>query len=164
MEQIGSKEIFTQQRIIGLFEKNLNYTYVGDWTDRENSNIEESYLQKYLKATQQYSAIEVSSAISQLKRAAGNIATGLYAANKEVYGLLRYGINVIGEASENKKNVHMIDWKNPYANDFYIAEEVTAHEMTHLIERLHNSRFTAILDAHIPNWRVIKDELNEFVV
>jgi type I restriction enzyme R subunit len=42
-----------------------------------------------------------------------------------VYGLLRYGVNVSGEASENKKYVHLIDWKNPLANDFYIAEEVT---------------------------------------
>lgn len=49
----------------------------------------------------------------------------LYHANKETYGLLRYGVNVSGEASENKKYVHLIDWKNPQANDFYIAEEVT---------------------------------------
>lgn len=125
MEQIGSKEIITQRRIIGLFEKSLKYTNLGDWTDRDNSNIEETYLRKYLKGTQQYSATEISSAISQLKRAAGNIAAGLYHANKEVYGLLRYGVNVSGEASENKKYVHLIDWKNPLANDFYIAEEVT---------------------------------------
>ena len=125
MEQIGSKEIITQKRVIGLFEKSLKYTNLGDWTDRDNSNIEEAYLRKYLKGTQQYSATEISSAISQLKRAAGNIAAGLYHANKEVYGLLRYGVNVSGEASENKKYVHLIDWKNPLANDFYIAEEVT---------------------------------------
>lgn len=43
-------------------------------------------------------------------------------------------------------------------------EYIVAHEMAHLIERLHNSRFTAILDTHIPNWRMLKDELNEFVV
>jgi type I site-specific deoxyribonuclease, HsdR family len=125
MEQIGSKEIITQKRIVGLFEKSLKYTNLGDWTDRDNSNMEEAYLRKYLKGTQQYSATEISSAISQLKRAAGNIAAGLYHANKEVYSLLRYGVNVSGEASENKKYVHLIDWKNPLANDFYIAEEVT---------------------------------------
>lgn len=125
MEQIGSKEIITQKRIIGLFEKSMKYINLGDWTDRDNSNIEEAYLRKYLKGTQQYSATEISSAISQLKRASGNIAAGLYHANKEVYGLLRYGVNVSGEASENKKYVHLIDWKNPLANDFYIAEEVT---------------------------------------
>lgn len=125
MEQIGSKEIITQMRILGLFEKSLKYANLGDWTDRDNSNIEEAYLRKYLKGTQQYSATEISSAISQLKRAAGNIAAGLYHANKEVYGLLRYGVNVSGEASENKKYVRLIDWKNRLANDFYIAEEVT---------------------------------------
>ncbi len=43
-------------------------------------------------------------------------------------------------------------------------EYIVAHEMTHLVERLHNSKFTAILDNHIPNWRQIKDELNEFIV
>lgn len=125
MEQIGSKEIITQKRILGLFEKSMKYTNLGDCTDRDNSNIEEAYLRKYLKGAQQYSATEISSAISQLKRTAGNIAAGLYHANKEVYGLLRYGVNVSGEASENKKYVHLIDWKNPLANDFYIAEEVT---------------------------------------
>lgn len=125
MEQIGSKEIITQKRIIGLFEKSLKYTNLGDWTDRDNSNFEEAYLRKYLKGTQQYSATEIISAISQLKRTASNIAAGLYHANKDVYGLLRYGVNVSGEASENKKYVHLIDWKNPLANDFYIAEEVT---------------------------------------
>jgi predicted metal-dependent hydrolase len=46
----------------------------------------------------------------------------------------------------------------------HCIEYIVAHEMTHLVERLHNSRFTAILDAHIPNWRLIKNELNEFVV
>lgn len=46
----------------------------------------------------------------------------------------------------------------------HCIEYIVAHEMTHLIERLHNTRFTAILDAHISNWRSIKDELNEFVV
>jgi type I restriction enzyme R subunit len=125
MELIGSKEIVTQKRIVRLFEKQLKYTYLGDWTDRTNSNIEEQYLDKYLKATGKFSAVEISSAISTLKREAGNIAGGLYHANKEVYNLLRYGVNVSGEVSENKKYVNLIDWKNPYANDFYIAEEVT---------------------------------------
>lgn len=46
----------------------------------------------------------------------------------------------------------------------HCIEYIVAHEMTHLIERLHNARFAAILDAHIPNWRILKDELNEFVV
>ncbi|MDR1583698.1 MAG: M48 family metallopeptidase [Prevotellaceae bacterium] len=43
-------------------------------------------------------------------------------------------------------------------------EYIVAHELTHLLERLHNTRFTSLLDMHLPNWRQIKDELNEFVV
>jgi len=134
MEQIGSRELITQKRIIKLFEKELKYSYVGDWTDRENSNIEETYLRRFLEQTKKYSSAEISSAITQLKRAAGNIAAGLYHANKETYSLLRYGVNVTSSEGYNtaknsnkgnKKYAHLIDWKNPYANDFQIAEEVT---------------------------------------
>ncbi len=125
MEQIGSKEIVTQKRIIRLFEEKLQYSYQGDWTERTNSNVEENLMERYLCTTKAYSSGEISSAINLFRRASGNIAAGLYHANKEVYGLLRYGVNVSGEASENKKYVQLIDWKNPSANDFYIAEEVT---------------------------------------
>ena len=126
MEQIGSKEIITQKRLLNLFSKKLGYTYLGDWTDRENnSNVEEEYLRKFLTDRKLYSSAEINSAINQLKRIAGNISAGLYHANKAVYNLLRYGVNVSAEASENKKYVHLIDWANPFANDFYVAEEVT---------------------------------------
>jgi len=125
MEQIGSKEIITQKRLLNLFDKQLGYTCLGDWTDRENnSNVEEEYLRKFLTARNLYSSAEINSAINQLKRIAGNISAGLYHANKAVYNLLRYGVNVSAEASENKKYVHLIDWANSFANDFYIAEEV----------------------------------------
>jgi predicted metal-dependent hydrolase len=46
----------------------------------------------------------------------------------------------------------------------HCIEYIVAHELIHLLERLHNARFTAILDGHLPNWRQIKDELNEFIV
>ena len=50
-----------------------------------------------------------------------------------------------------KKPVHCIDY-------------IVAHELAHLIERNHSQRFTALLDANLPNWRLIKSELNQFVV
>ena len=115
--EIGAKEIITQKRLLNLFSNQLGYTYLGDWTDRENnSNVEETYL--FLIARKLYSSAEINSAINQLKRAAGNINAGLYHANKAVYNLLRYGVNVSAEASENKKYVHLIDWVNHLANDF----------------------------------------------
>ncbi|MDR0799233.1 MAG: M48 family metallopeptidase [Dysgonamonadaceae bacterium] len=43
-------------------------------------------------------------------------------------------------------------------------EYIVAHELTHLVERLHNARFTTLLDNYLPTWRQIKHELNEFVV
>lgn len=41
-------------------------------------------------------------------------------------------------------------------------EYVLVHEMTHLLERHHNDRFTALMDKHLPTWRSIKEELNRY--
>ena len=43
MEAITKPERATQRRVVRLFEKELNYTYLGDWEERlNNSNIEEA--------------------------------------------------------------------------------------------------------------------------
>ncbi len=39
-------------------------------------------------------------------------------------------------------------------------EYVIVHELLHLLEPTHNSRFVALMDEAMPNWRVIRDELN----
>jgi hypothetical protein len=39
-------------------------------------------------------------------------------------------------------------------------EYIVVHEMTHLHERTHNERFTALLDEYLPNWRALRDQLN----
>ena len=124
---IGAKERVTQNRLIGLFRRVLKYTYLGNWEKREsNSNVEEEYLSAYL-ARRGSKPKEIRSAIAKLKQAAGSLGGGLYNANKEVYTLLRYGVNVQAEVTEKKKMVHLIDWANPMENDFQIAEEVTIH-------------------------------------
>ena len=43
-------------------------------------------------------------------------------------------------------------------------EYIVAHELTHIKVRLHNEEFTAILNEIMPNWKLIRDELNEFIV
>ena len=43
-------------------------------------------------------------------------------------------------------------------------EYVVAHELVHLIERLHNDNFKAHLDRHIPNWKGLKAMLNEMTL
>jgi predicted metal-dependent hydrolase len=42
-----------------------------------------------------------------------------------------------------------------------LLEYVIAHEMAHLIEPTHSSRFVAILDEHYPTWRDARVELND---
>jgi predicted metal-dependent hydrolase len=39
-------------------------------------------------------------------------------------------------------------------------EYLIVHELAHLIERHHNERFTAILDRHLPQWRLHRQESN----
>ena len=39
-------------------------------------------------------------------------------------------------------------------------EFVVVHEMVHLLERSHNDRFVALMDEHLPNWRLRRQELN----
>jgi len=65
-------------------------------------------------------------AIRQLDAAAA-LGEGkkLYYANKAVYQLLRYGVKDKEGAGELNQTVWLIDWQNPEANDFAIAEEVS---------------------------------------
>jgi predicted metal-dependent hydrolase len=46
----------------------------------------------------------------------------------------------------------------------HCVEYIVAHELAHLIERNHNERFTTILDINLPNWRIIKEQLNDFII
>lgn len=39
-------------------------------------------------------------------------------------------------------------------------EYIIVHEMVHLLERHHNERFTHFMNIFLPNWRLIRDELN----
>jgi predicted metal-dependent hydrolase len=39
-------------------------------------------------------------------------------------------------------------------------EYIVAHELAHLLERHHNERFIALMDAHMPQWRQYRDVLN----
>ena len=39
-------------------------------------------------------------------------------------------------------------------------EYIVVHEMVHLLERHHNDRFIALMDTFLPNWRLLRDELN----
>jgi len=42
-----------------------------------------------------------------------------------------------------------------------MLEYIVVHELMHLLERHHNDRFMALMDQHLSNWRVYRDELNQ---
>lgn len=48
MDNIGKSEIVTQKRVIDFFVNKLRYNYIGNLKDRENSNIDEAKLIKWL--------------------------------------------------------------------------------------------------------------------
>ncbi|NUM37063.1 MAG: type I restriction endonuclease subunit R, partial [Candidatus Brocadiae bacterium] len=122
---VGQKERETQDRVVALFCSELGYEYLGDWEDRQgNSNIEEALLRKYL-AGKGYSDALIARSLDQLRTTANNFQESLYTNNKNVYGLLRYGIKVKEEAGKNSQTVELVDWKHPEKNQFGIAQEVT---------------------------------------
>ncbi len=126
MHIIRETEKDTQERVIEFFQDALNYTYLGNWADSvdENSNIIPEDLADWLRK-QNYNPNIINKAVYQLQQAAkiGGSRT-LYDANFEVYELLRYGVKVQPDVSEQHKTVWLIDWNNPENNDFGIAEEV----------------------------------------
>ena len=124
MSTIGKAERATQDRVIKLFTERLGYRYMGDRTDLNNSNIETSVLTKRL-TKQGYDQQQISRALDLLDREASNPNRKLYDNNQAVYEKLRYGVKVQTQAGHNTETVWLIDWANPQANDFAIAEEVT---------------------------------------
>ncbi|MCC5934463.1 MAG: HsdR family type I site-specific deoxyribonuclease [Balneolales bacterium] len=125
MSTVGQPERITQKRVIKLFVHRLGYTYLGHWAEREgNSNIEEHYLKRWLHR-QGYSKNLITRALYELSKTAGDQSQQPYHVNKETYTLLRYGVNVLPDVGQQKETVQLIDWQNPEANDFGIAEEVS---------------------------------------
>lgn len=123
MSLIGQKERPTQNRVVQLFKKNLQYRYLGNWEERGGSNLEETLLRIYLAG--KYDAALIDKAVYELTKAAANQSKTSYDLNKEIYGLLRYGVKIKTEAGAYTETVELINWKQWDKNDFAIAEEVT---------------------------------------
>ena len=130
MTDIGERERATQRRVVRLFCDELGYEYLGDLSEGDNHNIIEGQLEHFLYAYQGYDEREdgpelVRRAVAELVKVAGNTSLRLYDRNKEVYQLLRYGLQVKVAVGETKKTVCFIDWEHPERNRFAVAEEVT---------------------------------------
>lgn len=123
---VGQRERITQARVIRFFVEALGYQYLGDWHTRANNcNIEPALLTAWLEK-RGVAATLIPRVLRQLEQAA-SLGGGrhLYDANKEIYGLLRYGVKDKEGAGEQNQTVWLVDWQKPEANDFAIAEEVT---------------------------------------
>lgn len=125
MSDIGQVERITQNRIVRLFRNDLGYRYLGNLQDLKNKNIREQDLKAWLKKRgisdgliqKTFRKLDSASALGEGRK--------LYYANKDVYELLRYGIKDKDGQGEQKQTVWLIDWQNPEANDFAVAEEVS---------------------------------------
>jgi type I restriction enzyme R subunit len=126
MGAVGQRERKTQARVIKLFQQRLGYRYLGKWIDHENSRNVEEGLQRDWLVRRGVSKNLIDRALHRLNKAAAlGEGKSLYDANRAVYDLLRYGVKVKAGAGEQYQTVWLVDWKNPDANDFAIAEEVT---------------------------------------
>lgn len=139
MSTVGQVERKAQERVVNLFQERLDYEYLGDWDERpDNTNVEEGLLRQNLLA-RGYGDEQVNRAFHELVTAASIGSTqSLYDANRTVYGLLRYGVPVQTSVEQQTETVWLIDWANPHANHFAIAEEVS-------IKGEHNKRPDLVL-------------------
>src|SRR5450755_1866039 len=126
MSAVGQPERKTQDRVVRLLNEQLGYQYLGNWKGRAGtSNIEVALLAQNLRA-HGYDDNLINKAIDALKKAAAiGAGRGLYEANHDVYGMLRYGVKVKPGAGEQYETVQLIDWDDPQANHFAVVQEVT---------------------------------------
>lgn len=126
MSDVGQVEGKTQRRVLKLLQEQLGYEYLGNWAGREhNSNVETELLVQNLRA-RGYDDNMINRGLDQLGKAASvGAGHGLHEANRDVYGLLRYGVKVKPGVGEQTETVWLIDWKNPEVNHFVVVEEVT---------------------------------------
>ena len=123
---VGEREIRTQERVITFFQKTLGYSYLGNWHTRQgNSNVEKDLLTDWLRSRKCDDEI-IAKVLYELDKASAlSSKRSLIKANRDVYELLRYGVNVQPSTGERHITVKLIDWEHPFSNDFSIAEEVT---------------------------------------
>jgi|GEM_PF-2658992 len=78
MTNVGQPKRATQNRVIALFQDELDYRYQGDWTHRDgNSNIEEGLLAEWL-TWRGYSMAQISAALYKLRTEANNHSRNLF--------------------------------------------------------------------------------------
>ena len=126
MSNVGQIERKAQDRVVELFRESLGYRVPRQLgvPRRQLATSRSSCCAE--PAARGYDDNLINKAIDKLKSDA-SLGGGrdLYEANRDVYGLLRYGVKVKPGVGEQIETVWLIDWDNPEANHFAVAEEVT---------------------------------------
>lgn len=131
MTRIIKPERDTQNRAVDKVLSVLNYRYIGNLEDVENSNIREDDLRSFLKKKQGCDDQQADEAIRILKAAAAcSSYQALYDKGLECYQLIRNGANISQGYGKVNRHINYIDWTNVENNDFALAEEVTVRRVT----------------------------------
>ncbi len=122
---VGQIERTDQDAVVELFKARLGYSYLDTLHHKDNRNIREEDLRKWLENSDS-SATLIDKALRELSTAATIESGGsLKEANHKLYSLLRYGVSVKEGVGKQNRMVRFIDWEHPENNDFAVAEEVT---------------------------------------
>lgn len=113
-----------QKRVLHCLVNELEYIYLGDLTEIDNTPVKEDLLKKSLKK-RGYSNDLITKAVNELVTKTKNQVDSLYQINMDVYSLLRYGLQGAKDSKNKRPTVHYIDWDDITKNDFYVAEEVS---------------------------------------
>ena len=119
-------ERVTQNRLIKFFQNELGYRYLGDLSDDDNYNVRWSDWKKFLEDSG-YSCDFIEHLQYEFSQVLSNSSQSPYKTNKEVYGILKYGMKLAEHPGEAPKTVYFINWEEPEKNNFCIAEEVTVN-------------------------------------
>lgn len=130
-----------QNKVVRLFREQLNYEYLGklqygkDKTTLDNGQVNspiiESELQRFLSNPENeysYSPNQIDEAIELLKKEArltDQRKGVLIDTNLSLYDTLIRHIAVQPDPEKPHENVYLFNFKNPLANNFAIAEEVS---------------------------------------
>ncbi|MCX5980887.1 MAG: hypothetical protein NTY89_03635 [Nostocales cyanobacterium LacPavin_0920_SED1_MAG_38_18] len=69
MNQVGQRERQTQNRVVQLFQHQLNYRYLGNWQHRlNNGNIETEIVTTFLRDKQGYNDTLINKALYELNQ------------------------------------------------------------------------------------------------
>lgn len=138
-DYITSKEREYQNEIVKLFREELHYNYLGKLqygknkqnTEQgyKNSPIVEDELRRFLsREGSKYTEYQIEEAIRFVKDAAklpdkrkGTLAE----TNNNLYEILIRHLAIPPDSEKTHENVYLFDFKNPLANNFSIAEEVS---------------------------------------